>query len=71
MILVQKITEIDLNQILEALKEFLKFSMRQLMKAVKWIENNPEKTVMILVAVSKAFSGNYTDLISVGHLMLG
>ena len=67
---VQKKFDIDWDYIGNAFRELLNFCKKRIRELFRWIERNPEKVAIIMVAVAKAFSGDYQDLIDVGFMLI-
>ena len=62
--------EIDWDRITTAFGSFLKFTKAQIEKALMWMCENPDKVVLLLFAVNRAYRGDLSSLADIGSIIL-
>ena len=62
--------KIAVDYVLQGLKELLEFSARNLRRALRWMQDNPEQVVVLAIAVAQAYAGDYSALIGIGMGLL-
>ncbi|MFK7824053.1 MAG: hypothetical protein AB8G05_07850 [Oligoflexales bacterium] len=62
--------EIDWEQIAAAFGNLLEFTKAQIEKALMWMCENPDKVVLLLFAVNKAYRGDLSSLADIGNIIM-
>ncbi|NRA47469.1 MAG: hypothetical protein HRU09_21180 [Oligoflexales bacterium] len=62
--------EFDWEQIAVAFGKFLEFTKAQIEKALTWMSDNPDKVVLLVFAVSRAYRGDMSSLADIGSIIL-
>lgn len=58
------------EQIALAFSYFLDFTKAQIHKAIVWMNQNPEKVVLLVFAVNKAYRGDISSLMDFASIIL-
>lgn len=61
--------DIDWDKISQAFRAFLQMTKNQIIKILNWLKENPEKLAIIVIAVSRLFSGDYSGLFDIASLI--
>ena len=56
---------LDYEKLYDVLKNILRYTQAQIRNAFVWIQKNPEKTLLIALAVHQASKGDYSELLKI------